>query len=654
MRLSGKITCWVFGVCFLAFSGMLAISFYSARSFLVGQLQHTAQTTSLMVAKTLENPQWLTDKTLLQALLQHAAKSSDMTRIDIRDNSGTVLASRVQSADEQATPGVFARFADLPNATASQLILYHDQPIGRVDVSANGHAALQSLWTFSMNLVIWSTLTALLALTMIGLLVRRFLRPLQRITTQARNLLNDEYNLPNRLPRTPELRDLTLAMNKMVRKIQTLFREQSRRVEVLRQQAFQDPLTGLGNRRFFLHQVTALSSDAEDFVPYYLLFIAVDGLSELNEKEGYVQGDKLIVEAHQVISKFAINQPVACIARIGGSQFGILVKAQDMDRLTRASHELQRNLDTRLSKSGTCQVFIGGAPCRFLQPLESLLREADKALQTAREGRDPVHMLHAPEDAPSDEVLAELLEHGQLALYWQKISDTRRTLHRKVFARILSAQGEEYGTNALLPVAEQAGLAWKMDCMILAAFGHVDPHNLEPFSLALSSNTVTEQDHLDEYLKGLTRLPAALRRLIRIDIPEGLVMSSPEAVKRCLAPLQKLGVGIGIDQAGIHFSSMDYLKDLPIHYFKLHGSLTRDIVENESKHVFIQHFAIMANTMEIPVIATQVDDEAQWHALNTAGIAWGQGRFIGGVEPIPGLQAPSASRVNETLDEALL
>lgn len=640
MNLSRKIALWVIGVWLIAFSGIIAISFHSARNFFIERLQHGAQETATVLASNLENQ----DKNTLHTLLQKRVEQSDASQIVVRDATGSI---EDRSVDSQSTishaPAFFAYLAAMPSPVASTPVLRAGKQSGTIEVTADNRSAVDSLWTYSLHLVLWSLILTGLACALILSFVSRLLKPLKKTTRQARDLLNDEYTIQSQIPKTPELRDLTLAMNKMVRKIQTLFQEQSRRVELLRQQAFQDPLTGLGNRRFFLHQVTSLISDVEGFVPYYLLFIAIDGLSELNEKEGYVQGDKIIIEAHHAITTFVETLPASCIARVGGSQFGILIQARDVGGLDHATLRLQQNLNERLQKVGNCRAFIGGAPCRFLQPMDSLLRETDKALQIAREDASSVHIFHDAAGLPTGEMLDELLTKGRLALYWQSITNQQRVLHRKMFARIISPQGEEFGTSSLLPFAEQAGLAWKIDNMILKALVGVDPHLLEPFALSISSNTVMEKAYLDKYLQSLSELSGALRRLIRVEISESLVMKSPEAVKACIAELQKLGIGVGIDQAGVHFGSMDYLKDLPIHYFKLHGSIAKDIVENESKDVFIRHFTAMAKTLEIQVIATQIDEVSQWAALNSAGIIWGQGRLLGGVEPVPAFNIPAVA-----------
>ena len=641
MTLKNKIALGIFGIWLLIFFGTVAISFSVMRGSLIEQLKFNATATARVLANALSDSPMMTSKDKMQSFLKTMVDSSDAARIQIRDAGNGLDMAIDASTNQSGAPALFGTLVSMPSPTGSMSIGHGEQSKGVVEVTVNNQSAIDSLFAGSMKLMFWSLVPVFL-LGLFWWFAHVLMKPLQQTVIQARSLLKDDYTTQGTLPKNPELRDITLAMNKMVRKLQMLFQEQSRRVELLRQQAFQDPLTSLGNRRYFLHQMTSLLSDVDGYIPSYLLFVAIDGLRELNESEGYVQGDKTIIQAHQAIATFVETMPVLCIARVGGSQFGILVKALHVDLLTSSINELQKNLTERLQRNGHCKAIIGGAPCRFLQPLNSILAEADKALQIARDSLAAVHIFYNEESAPSPEMLGDLFNNGKVAMYWQKISNNQRILHRKMFAKIISQQGEEYSASLLIPTAEQEDMAWKIDTMVLDALEGVDPVLLEPFALSLSANTVTNKLCLDNYLQGLSKLSGAMRRLIRVDIPESVVLASPKEIKVSIREFQKFGIGVGIDQAGLHIGSMDYLQDLPIQYFKLHASLAKDIVDNESQHVFIQHFASMAETLDIQVIATQVENEDQWASLNSAGVVWGQGSFLGSVELVPAFNTPAA------------
>lgn len=645
MKLAHRMTFGLLAMLIVAFSGTLFISLHNAENYFEGQLKRNADETAAILGASLSSAPNENKSLTLSRDLQNVVNKGEASRIIVKNAQGTVLADVKAPAKANPIPSIFAWIMRLPTPVG-HASLGEGQNAGTVEVYAETHSTLWSLWTHALQLIAWNLVSVLLGLGLVILFVRSLLKPLRRVTAQAHALLNDEYTIQGTLPKTREFRELTLAMNQMVRRLRNVFQEQSRRVELLRQQAFQDMLTGLGNRRFFLHQLTTALADDDEFTPGFLVFVAIDGLSELNEKDGYVQGDKALLEVPPALAEFAETIPVMCMARVGGSQFGLLVQEQDAARLTQACVQLQQSIAGRLAPIGQCEPYIGAAAWRFLQPVESLLRESDVALTKAREQVQGVHVAAGNAEAPGEDALNASLSTGKMVLYWQKITDGQRVLNRRVFARLIGRHGEEINAASLLPLAEQAEIAWKIDFLVLDSLSGADPALLEPLSLGISANTVVNVLYRQQYLDKIAELPAPMRRLIRIEFPESLVLKCFEVVRGMMLELRKQGIGIGIESAGIHFGSMEYLEDLPILYVKLHGSLARDLVENESKQIFIHHFVAMAKTLEIQVIATQVEEAEQWTVLKSAGIVWGQGRHLAGLEAIAMQTASEAQMVD--------
>jgi len=137
-----------------------------------------------------------------------------------------------------------------------------------------------------------------------------------------------------------------------------------------------------------------------------------------------------------------------------------------------------------------------------------------------------------------------------------------------------------------------------------------------------------------EYLQQLKNIPEAVLKNLALEISESFVLSHFAEVKLFAKQAKKLGLMIGVDRVGVHFSPLHYLSDLHIDYLKLHGSLVQDIDENESKQFFIHYFNEMAKTLDIQVVATQVEQQAQWQALQTIHVPWGQGRYLAAVEQL--------------------
>ena len=100
--------------------------------------------------------------------------------------------------------------------------------------------------------------------------------------------------IQRRLPLTVELRSVVLAMNRLSEKVGEIFTEQSALTERLREQAYQDFVTGLGNRRYFDCQFGAMLDSRDEVSQGALLLLELRDLSRVNERTGYTAGDMLL------------------------------------------------------------------------------------------------------------------------------------------------------------------------------------------------------------------------------------------------------------------------------------------------------------------------------------------------------------------------
>ena len=131
-----------------------------------------------------------------------------------------------------------------------------------------------------------------LVLSMLGVAVlgafglRRLLRPLGALEEQAIALTQRKFHLQDRLPRTREFRRVVLAMNTMTERLRDMFHEQTAIADELMQRAYQDEVTGLGNRRFLEAQIQAKVGSKGNAARGAFLLVQVPDLSQYNLDRG--------------------------------------------------------------------------------------------------------------------------------------------------------------------------------------------------------------------------------------------------------------------------------------------------------------------------------------------------------------------------------
>ncbi len=262
------------------------------------------------------------------------------------------------------------------------------QQAGKVQVSSRPGYAYEQSWSNSVDTFRWFLALAIVIATIGLIAVNILLRPLRLTELQADAICNASYPLQKNIPRTRELRRVVMAMNRMSAKISSIFTEQSALSEKLHQQANKDPVTDLGNSRYFDRQLQTLLGSHEDASMGALLLLELHGLSAINQSAGYQQGDQLLQYTAALISNRLryINNCFA--ARISGACFGIVAIGMRKDEAESLADELCHDLQELRAKELAHNENIGHVGIA--------LRKQHDAVHNLLAGQTPPCVLHSP------------------------------------------------------------------------------------------------------------------------------------------------------------------------------------------------------------------------------------------------------------------
>lgn len=635
MTLARKMSIVVLSLLMLIFIGSYLISLNNERNYFVDQMGSNAQDTATSLGLSLSHALGKQDKAMMVSMVQAVFDRGYFSMIEVRNLEGKLLVSRYQSQNDDEVPTWFSTLVRLQPAVKSSIVMSGWNQVGEVFVATDPNYALKMLWKNAFDLIIWYAIFALLSLLIVYYFIQWLLKPLKRVTEQAQEICARQFPIQQEIPKTPELRKVTLAMNHMVIRIKRLFNEQLEQMEKLRDQSFQDSLTGLGNRRYFLQQLTSLLSDQEEFTPGFMLLVALDGLEPLNKEQGYQKGDEVISAVAKLCTNFWPVTSVINLSRIGGSNFALLIRELETKVFLEKSNEFNEALQKLVEDYPPCTVVLAITPYSLNQKPSELLTEADNILKRSRSETGNVSVsanLPAAVNISHDMIVSALTE-SHFSLYAQWVASNRVHFHREVFVRILE-QGQEINAGYFMPIAEKTDVAYLVDEAVLAKVIASNLLHNTVLALNITQETMINTEHRTNYLKHLANLPKDCRNNLHIEFNETSVLKHFSKILLFVKSLQKLDITVGIDQVGINFSPMHYLNDLPINYIKLHGSLFHDIADNQNKQFFIHYFDEMAKTLDIKVIATAIETEAQWEALQNLGITWAQGQFLSPVEKL--------------------
>lgn len=632
MTLIKKMALGVLFLLFLIFVGTYLITMNNARNFFIQQIESNAQDTATSLGLSLSQSLTSHDKAAMRSMVDAVFDRGYFSFIQVNDMKGNILVSKKLTQQESAIPGWFLKLIQWPSTVKSSLVMDGWIQTGIVSVICDPDYAYASLWRNAVQMVKGYFIFALISLMFVYAFIQILLKPLKRVTAQAMAISRHEFPIETTIPNTPELKQVVLAMNQMVIKVRSLFDEQLAQTEALRTQVYQDPLTGLSNHRYFMQQLSSILNNEDEFRPGYVIMITIDGLNDLNQQQGHQKGDELILAVSQACKKFWIQNTVSTLARINGTTFVVINHERDPELFDKECKEFEQILKQTIDGFVPCTSYVGAAGYFAHQTVSNLLALADSSVQMTRE--KGVFYCQSDHDAfkyprliTGDEI-KQVLNNKSMHLYAQGITNGETFLHRELFVRLLHHDGNELGAGYFMPIAEKEGVAHLVDLYVLKELSALDLAANECFAANISEDTLMNKEHSNAYIQQLKKTPKAVLHNLALEINESIVLSHFTQVKQFAKQVQKLGVKVGVDRAGIHFSPLQYLSDLHLNYLKLHGSLIQGIDENESKQFFIHYFNEMAKTLDVQVVATQVELQVQWDALNLVHVSWGQGRYL--------------------------
>ncbi|MEW8562418.1 MAG: diguanylate cyclase, partial [Candidatus Thiodiazotropha sp.] len=356
---------------------------------------------------------------------------------------------------------------------------------GKVVVQSHPGFAHRQLWENSVEVFWWFLVSALVVLFLGLLSLQLVLKPLRQVEQQANAIVNREFPIIDRLPKTMDLRRIVVAMNRMSTKVKQMIEKLERLTEGLHRQASRNPVTDLTNKRFFHNTMTNLFASPEECLSGVLALIQLNNLKDINENHGYQAGDELLKQTAEALQSVAGSYSKSYLAHLNGGDFALFVEDVSLAEANKLGETLSSVLsglaDTTLVESEDMG-HIGLAVYNATQNLSELLSQADMSLRAAQgEGANSWHLYKPGEiDAGSirgasewQATIQNALASDRFILQLQPVfaCRDRSILHHEVYVRI--KEEDEQGATQLLsaglfiPHADRLGLTPEIDQMVI-------------------------------------------------------------------------------------------------------------------------------------------------------------------------------------------
>jgi diguanylate cyclase (GGDEF)-like protein len=414
-------------------------------------------------------------------------------------------------------------------------------------------------------------------------------------------------------------------------------------------QALHDALTGLHNRSYFRERVEqAVVHGKVGGERTCLMLIDLDRFKEVNDTLGHHNGDQLLRQIGTRLKNELRESDT--VARLGGDEFAVLLRdVADTTQIVRTAERILTCLKQPLFFMGLT-LDVGASIGISLFPdhardVDSLLQRADVAMYVAKETHSGYEFYTADRDQNSlrrlalGSELSKAIQNKEVILYYQPKADMRtgKIIGVEALARWQHNYRGIVPPDEFIPLAEQTQLIRPLTINLLdealrqSAVWSKKGINLK-IAVNLSSRNLLDLTLPEEVARLLQKWQVDPSQL-ELEITESTIMADARRALTVLSTLNSMGVGLAIDDFGTGFSSLSYLKRLPVKEIKMDKSFVMKMAMDENDAAIVRSTIDLSHNLGLRVVAEGVETEAIWNQLTTLGCDLAQGYYLN--RPVP-------------------
>jgi diguanylate cyclase (GGDEF)-like protein/PAS domain S-box-containing protein len=420
--------------------------------------------------------------------------------------------------------------------------------------------------------------------------------------------------------------------------------------------ASHDPLTGLVNRRRFedeLEQVMAASRRYGHAGAVF--FLDLDQFKDVNDSSGHQIGDEMLKRVADALVGSASNADI--VSRLGGDEFAVLVHECDEMQAGELAEKFCRSL-IKIAVPGvkrihriSCSIGVALFP-RHGEGQSEILSNADIAMYQAKDaGRNTWSIFNEDEFGKEriqervywNDRVKNILNGETFEVFFQpivRISDGFSS-HYEALLRIYNEEQQLVGPQQFIEAAERGGLMPQVDekviTKVLSALKELNQQGVNArVSINLSGLSFRNENLLEHIASGLKKFSVDPHSVI-FEITETAAVSDIDVAVGLMSKIRKMGCQFALDDFGVGFSSLHYLKQLPVDYLKIDGSFIQAIHKRRDDRILVKALVDIASEFGQFTVAEFVDTPEALAVLKDLRVDYAQGYYVGKPMPLSAL-----------------
>jgi diguanylate cyclase (GGDEF)-like protein len=425
-------------------------------------------------------------------------------------------------------------------------------------------------------------------------------------------------------------------MNRMIEKVHAVFDDQEDTLLSYQKLLYEDPLTGLGNRRYFMSRLDSAHSEEATF-HCDLAVIKILNLEMVHEQYGYEKSDKAVVVLANILSEFAGNHDDYHCARLATDEFALLIPTDGQASsvyIEKIFEGFKSNTDIADIQNqialiaGISSIQVGRESGRTLAHSDFALTQAEAGGPYSIKEASSTDLILPQGKIQWRKWLEHCIENHKFFLVQQKAMDTRgEAIHQEVFVRLKNDENQIVPAGMFIPMANALNMGEAVDRVVFKLVREIIGINSKvPVALNLTASVFSHADALVEFNQLLKYFQQSNTGLC-VEASHTILEQYPVMCAEVGEAVRKAGHIFGIDNLNLG-RPLHELKTVCPDYLKVNAQTLYDLTRDNIPAGF-QALRTMTKTMDMQLIAVAVDSQEIHDHLQQLGIDAMQGNLFG-------------------------
>jgi len=617
-------------ICFVMF-----LNFKTANEFVQAQLYNKAQDTATALGLSLTTAARTNDTAQMEAMINSIFDSGYYEEVSLYANDGKPLIVRHLDVKVLDVPAWFINNVKIVTPEVNSSVSAGWVPFGQISVKAHsGHAYMQ-LWSTLKRIGTWFLILSFVALVAMYFTLKIILASLELIRRQAEAINNSEFIIADKIPGTKEFKQVVLAMNGMVAKVQKIFEKEVATLKKYNELLYIDQDTGLGNRNSLDLKLKNYLNNSSG------MFVLIEIKDDVNLKKhiGFNKYAALLKYMIAAIRESGMLNYENVFARINTGTFAIVLPNDDYPTIQKTLIEIYNKITTYAVEQEISEAFrfaMGATDYIQKDEIRKMLTRADKALSNASEETENIKISFVKNDAQTKtkQEWIELIEwafaNNGIKLGYQNIINTNdgSVYMHEFFSRIVDSDGKMYFPGDYIPIMREMGWFLKLERRNMEEILNYYKNSMQSANVVinLSSKFAKDVKMLEWLFDELASNFKNSSVVFHFACLNSQVLKDTDYYASISKKLQSLGHKLAVDSFTFESDSFDYLKQIHPSFIKMSKAY---LLDKDDINMSAGAISSIATAIGSTLIVKHVEAEAEKMILINSGFMYLQGYLMG-------------------------